>query len=97
MCGHGLLQEDLQRAFAELAHPLRVVLHVGNVVHGLLGKAKACVELVALGEFEVTDGVDLDVADVVDFQGISVHGKMGVQDVGGGSSRSVADVGGVVS
>ena len=65
MRGHGLVLEDFERLVTELAHPIRVVLHVADVIDGLRRDAEAGVEFVALGESEVASVIDLDVGDVV--------------------------------
>lgn len=41
MRGHGLVLEDFERLVTELAHPIRVVLHVADVIDGLRRDAEA--------------------------------------------------------
>ena len=80
MRGHGLVLEDFERLVTELAHPIRVVLHIADVIDGLRRDAEAGVELVALGEGEITDAIDADVGDVVFDGGWEVEGGVGGGD-----------------
>ena len=57
--------ENFERLVSELADPIRIILHIGNEIDGLVSDAEAGVVLVALGESEIADAVDLDVGDVV--------------------------------
>ena len=65
MRGHGLVLEDFERLVAELTHPIRIVFYIADVIDGFRRDAEAGVELVALGEGEIADAIDLDVGDVV--------------------------------
>ena len=72
--GHRFFVEDLERLMAELAHPLRIVLHIADVIDRLFRKAAAGIVLVALGKGEIA----LAAIDVDRFAGFVIESGGGV-------------------
>jgi hypothetical protein len=62
---HGLGQEGVQRAVAELAHPVRLVLEPGDHLHGLVVEAlgRLLQEQLRIGEPVLLAVVDVQVGD----------------------------------
>src|SRR6185312_14845771 len=62
--GHGLLAEDLERAEAQLRHPLRLLLHPRDLLDDLRVQAALGLEHVLLGDEEavllLVIGADVD-------------------------------------
>ena len=75
---HGLVPKDFEGALPEITHPVRVVLHIRDVIDGRLAEADAGVELVIFRIRKITGGaVDIDRLHGGGVE-IGVRGKGGV-------------------